>query len=191
MATQSDPQKLAVLEAVLFSTSKPLKIEEIAKISKIRKDQIEPLLKELRKRYVVPESGLRLFDVGGYRLMVKQEFLEKVSSLAKADLSKGLLRVLALIAYHEPIKQCDIVKVIGNRTYEYMKVLENLGFVKSEKKGRTKLLRTTPQFENYFGTKREELKKLVKESGTDNKQIEQQPTQPENSPKTKNTTSLQ
>jgi len=174
MTSQYDPQKLALLEAVLFSTSKPLKIEEIAKISKIRKDQIEPLLKELRKKYASPDSGLRLFDIGGYRLMVKQEFLDKVSSLAKADLSKGLLRVLSLIAYHEPVKQSDIVKVIGNRTYEYMKELEDLGFVKSERKGRTKILRTTPQFETYFGTKKEELKKLAKKA-EENKSQEEQP----------------
>src|SRR3989344_3060706 len=127
----NDSNKLALLEAILFSTSKPLSIEDIAKLSKIRKDQIEPLLKELRKRYAIPECGLRLFDVGGYRLMVKQEFLDKVSTRAKADLSKGLLKVLSLIAYHEPIRQSEIVRVIGNRTYEYMKELQDLGFITS------------------------------------------------------------
>ena len=174
-----DPQKLAVLEAVLFSTGKPLKIEDLAKITKIRKDQIEPLLAVLRKRYTIQESGLRLFDVGGYRLMVKQEFLEKVSSLAKADLSKGLLRILSLIAYHEPVKQSDIVKVIGNRTYEYVKELEDLGFIKSERKGRTKVLRTTSQFETYFGTKREELKRLAQQSQQKIEEKQTQEAQPE------------
>jgi segregation and condensation protein B len=156
---------LAFLEAILFSTNESLTVEEIQKIMKLEKETIMMLLEYLRRRYGSQESGLRLSDLGGYKLTVKQEFAEKVSHLTPhADLSKGLLRVLSLIAYHEPIKQSDIVKVIGNRAYDYVKDLEGRGFVRSERKAKTKLLTTTPQFETYFAMRKEELKKLVENS---------------------------
>lgn len=159
--TKRNIKHIALLEAILFTTNAPLSVDEIKKIMKLEKETIEMLLGFLRKKYDSPDSGLRLSDLGGWKLTVKQEFAEKVSHLTPhADLSRGLLRVLSLIAYHEPVKQSDIVKVVGNRTYDYVKDLESRGFVKSERKGKTKILSTTPQFESYFATRKEELKKL-------------------------------
>ena len=158
------PSKLALLEAVLFTTSEPLTKEELQKSLKIRAEEIEKLLILLRNKYSSDESGIKLSDAGGYRLIVKPDYVEKVSHLTPhADLSRGLLRVLSIIAYHEPISQADIVKVIGNRTYEYVKELETRGLIKTEKKSRTKLLRTTPHFEEYFGAGKEKIKELAKE----------------------------
>ena len=156
--------KLALLEATLFTTDEPLSMEELIKILKIRRESIEKLMNELREKYSKPDSGVSVSEIGGFRLVVKQEFAEKVSHLTPhADLSRGLLRVLAIIAYHEPIKQADIVKVVGNRTYDYVKELEERRLVKCEKKSRTKIIMLTPQFEQYFGVSKDELKEKFKE----------------------------
>lgn len=152
---------LATLEAILFAAPNPLSIEELAKLSKIDEEKVKQLITLLRARYHGPEHGIMLSEAGGYRLMVKHEYLERVVAFTKTDLSKGLLRVLSIIAYHEPVKQSDIVKIIGNRTYEYVKHLEQLNFVKFERKGRTKMLSTTPHFESYFSVNKEELKKAL------------------------------
>lgn len=157
-----DSKKLALLESVLFATNEPLNIEDIRKLTKLRTEAIETLLKILRKRYERPEYGIFLNDTGGYKLSVKQEFSATVSNMAKADMSKGLLRVLSVIACHEPVKQADIVRIIGNRTYDYTKTLQEMGFITFEKKGSTKILKTTSQFEQYFGTRKEEIKNLYK-----------------------------
>jgi len=167
---EREAEKLAMLEAILFATNKPLKIEELLKISKIPKEKIESLLNILKIRYQNPDHGIRLSEIGGYRLVVKSEYIDCTAGLTKADLSRGLLRVLSIIAYHEPVKQADIVKIIGNRTYEYVHKLEQLGFVKSEIRQRTKILSTTPQFEAYFATRKEDLKKALK--GTEQKESE-------------------
>ena len=154
-----DEKKLALLEAVMFTTNDPISIERLSKIIRSNKEKIVEMINALRERYTKEDSGIMISDMGGYRLAVKSEFLMAVADLTPhADLSRGLLRVLAIIAYHEPIKQSDIVKVIGNRTYEYVKDLEQRGLVKVEKKSRTKIIATTPQFEQYFGTKKEQLK---------------------------------
>ncbi|MDI6721903.1 MAG: SMC-Scp complex subunit ScpB, partial [Candidatus Aenigmarchaeota archaeon] len=157
-------------EAILFTTAEPLAIESIQKIMKIRKDAIEKLLHRLEDKYSSPESGIMISNVGGYKLVVKDEFTESVSNLTPhSDLSRGLLRVLSIIAYHEPISQSDIVKVIGNRTYDYIKDLESRNLIKTEKKSRTKVIVTTPLFEQYFGAKKHEIKKEFEESVEDNK----------------------
>ncbi len=155
---------LALLEAILFTTSEPLTFQELKKITGLYKVDLEKALKDLEKRYENPQHGIKLSDIGGYKLVVKSEYMERVSNLTPhADMSRGLLRVLSIIAYHEPVKQSEIVKVIGNRTYDYVKELEERGLVKSEKKVRSKILSTTPKFEEYFETKKEDLKKAKSE----------------------------
>ena len=164
MATQLNPKKLALIEAILFTTTEPLTFEEIQKLTKTRKDELEKIMAALNARYDSEESGIKISDIGGYKLIVKTEYMSNVSTLTPhSDMSRGLLRVLSVIAYHEPIKQADIVKVIGNRTYEYVKELHEKGLIKIEKKSRTRILTTTPKFEEYFGTKKEELKKVMEE----------------------------
>jgi len=157
----TDPQKLAMLEAVLFTTTGPLTFNELQKTLHVRKNELEALLKTLNEKYSKTDSGIHISDIGGFKLVVKPEFAESVAPFTPhADLSRGLLRVLSIVAYHEPIKQSDIVKVVGNRTYEYVKQLAELGFIKIEKKARTKLLSTTLRFAEYFGAKAEEIRKI-------------------------------
>ncbi|HJZ12761.1 MAG TPA: SMC-Scp complex subunit ScpB [Acidobacteriota bacterium] len=154
-------QKLALLEAILFTTTSPLSLEDLQRLVRGRMDELRKMLEELNKRYESPAHGIKLSDIGGYKLIVKSEYMSSVADLTPhADMSRGLLRVLSVIAYHQPIKQSDIVKVIGNRTYEYVHELVERGFVAVEKKARTRLLSTTPRFEEYFETKKEELRKL-------------------------------
>jgi segregation and condensation protein B len=154
---------MALVEAILFATNKPLTLEELSKLSKLEPEKLRQVTSLLHARYQDNKHGIMLSDMGGYRLVVKPEHLERVSSFTKSDLSKGLLRVLSIIAYHESVKQSDIVKIIGNRTYEYVKQLEHLGFIKFERKAKTKILSTTPHFESYFSINKEQLKKALAE----------------------------
>lgn len=165
-----DSAKKALLEAILFTTTRPLTVSDIKKILKIQDSSIENMLEELKKKYSSEDSGITMSQIGGHMLIVKPEYADKVSHLTPhSDLSRGLLRVLSIIAYHEPISQSDIVKVVGNRTYEYTKELRQRGLIKAEKKSRTVLLSTTPQFEEYFGTRKEVIKKIAKDVEEDAK----------------------
>ena len=157
--------KVALLESILFTANEPVLMNDLEKYLKMNREGVESLLNKLRERYASPDSGIKLYDSEGFRLVVKGEYLDRVSHLTPhADLSRGLLRVLSIIAYHEPINQSDIVKVVGNRTYEYVKNLDARGLIKGERKGRTKILKTTPHFEEYFGAKKDEIKKMVEKN---------------------------
>ncbi len=145
--------KKALLEAALFMSFKPLEIKEIAKILKSDEEEALRLLEELKKDLENEERGIYLVRLGDkFKLYVKPEYVRFVRHLTPySDMKKGLLRVLALIAYKGEITQCEIVKVIGNRTYEYVRELEQRGFVKSVREGRTKKLVLTKAFADYFG----------------------------------------
>jgi len=163
MEKQNTETKIALLEAALFMTEKPLHLYELKGILKMKEDEIKILLNKLKERYQKNESGIELSEIGGLRLTVKPEYIDKVSKLTRhADMSRGLLRVLSVITRYEPVTQSDLVKVLGNRVYEYIKELEERGFVKTEKHSRTKKISTTKLFEEYFGAKKEDIKNLAK-----------------------------
>ncbi len=159
----SKSYKIALLEATLFITSKPLSVEEISKITGSKKEVVEELIEELKKKYSSDEHGIMISELGGYKMSVKPEFVTKVRRLTPhSDLSRGLLKVLSIIAYYQPIKQSDIVKVIGNRTYSYTKELEKRGLISSKKISRTKIFSTTKLFEEYFGVDVGHVKEIAK-----------------------------
>ncbi|MBS3051520.1 MAG: SMC-Scp complex subunit ScpB [Candidatus Aenigmarchaeota archaeon] len=68
-------KKIALLEAILFTTTEPLNFEELQKLTRSRKDELEKLLAEMNGRYAEEAHGIRLTDIGGYKLIVKSEFI--------------------------------------------------------------------------------------------------------------------
>ena len=159
MVERNEQEKIALLEAALFMTERPLMIEEVEQILKMKKGSIEPLIAKLEQKYNDQSSGIELSRTGGFRLAIKPVYIQKVSKLTRhSDMSRGLLRILSIIARNEPVTQSDLVKVVGNRVYEYAKELEELGFIRTEKHSRTKRIFITKLFEEYFGVDKEKLK---------------------------------
>ena len=141
------------IEAALFMSNNPMKLEDLAKIVDRKPEDIKPVMNELGMEYEKSDKGIHLLETSaGYQLRVKTEFASLVKNLTPyQDLGRGLLRVLALVAYKQPITQSEIVKVIGNRAYDYIKKLEERGLIKTVKHSRTKALIATKEFAEYFG----------------------------------------
>jgi segregation and condensation protein B len=156
------PKKL--IEAALFMSSKPLAVEELSKLTGIGSlGKIEEKLEELRKEY--EDKGIEIArSPEGWAMQVKSEVLPKVAHLARySDLKDGHKRTLALIAYREPIKQSEVVRMQGNKSYAYIKLLVKKGLVKTEKEGRTKILMLTKEFERYFGEEKQRIREMLEE----------------------------
>jgi len=154
------------VEAALFMTSEVVTIAYLSKMFGVDPAIIEKTVLELKLEYNKPEHGVQVFEAGtGFQMKVKPEYSQKVRPLTPyKDLSRGLLKVLAMVAYQQPITQSNIVKVIGNRAYDYVKKLEQKGLIKTEKKSRTKTLVATKELANYFGLEStEDFKKYSKE----------------------------
>ncbi|MFP4116070.1 MAG: SMC-Scp complex subunit ScpB [Candidatus Aenigmatarchaeota archaeon] len=157
----------ATVEAALFISSGPLTLQELKKVSDASKKEVREALEGLREAFSDDSHGVELFkSLGGYELRVKPEYLGKVSHLTPySDLSRGQLKVLALVAFKGPIKQSNIAKIIGNRAYSYIKDLERKNLIRSEKHKRTKKLEITDEFKSYFGIEeKEELEEKLEEA---------------------------
>ncbi len=152
------------IEAALFLKSKPMNIAELVKLTQIPSREIKEKILELKEKYS-EESGIKLVEANEtYQLIVNPEILQKVRKLAPyKDLSPGLLKALSIIAFKGPVRQSVLVNTIGNRTYEYAHELERRGLISAKKAGRTKILKTTKLFVDYFGKEPEKtnLEKFV------------------------------
>ncbi len=177
--TSSDVQK-NLIESALFMATKPLSLEELMRISGIGSlGYLKETVKSLQKDY--SEKGLEIIQTPeGWQMKVKKEYLPNVASLTQhADLSDGCKKTLALVLYHEPLKQSELVKTQGTKAYVYVKELEKRGLLKAERKGHTKLLKIASEFENYFGDTKEEIKKRLVEA-MENFDIADSKPEPEN-----------
>lgn len=153
-----------VLEAALFMAPGPLQLTELARISGVGSvGALKGLLEELEKEY--SERGIKVISSPrGWEMQIDPNLLPSVAHLAPyTDLSEGCKRTLALIACKEPMKQSELIKVQGNKAYNYIKRITRMGLVKAEKQGRTKLLHLTKEFENYFGEEKEKIKQMLAE----------------------------
>ena len=152
-----------MIEAALFMSNRPVSLQQLCKILGMSEFDVADLVKAYRESLDAEDHGIRILETAtGFQIRVKPEYAPSVRTLTPYhDLSRGLLRVLALVAYKQPITQSDIVKIIGNRTYEYVKDLTGRGLIRAEKSGRTRALITTKEFAEYFGLESpEEARKL-------------------------------
>ncbi len=141
----------------------PLSNEHLAEILKAPPGEIPRMIEELRAEYAT--RGIEILQSpAGWMMHVKTELVEKVAHLSPySDLPDGMLKSLALIVYKHPTTQSYLVKVQGNKVYNYIKKLEERGLIKTRKKGRTKEIFVTQDFENYFGATLGDIKKRVEE----------------------------
>lgn len=156
----------SAIEAALYMSNDPISAEELAKMFKSEVVEVKEILDELKKEFEGAHHGIHLIETAtGYHIRVKPELAPLVRNLTPyQDLGRGLLRVLAMVAYKQPITQSEVVKVMGNRTYEYVKRLEERGLINTVKHSRTKALIATKEFANYFGLENpEDIKKFFKD----------------------------
>jgi len=164
--------KKALLEAALFVSDKALSLERLSKIVGIGTEQeVKQLIAQIQQDLTKGNRGIELVESPeGFEFRVKQEYREKVARLAPlADLSDGIMRTLAIVAVKQPIKQSIIVKYQGNKTYGYVRTLEEKGLINTEKAGRTKMITTSGNFERYFGKSSEEVKSFLESKAKEEK----------------------
>lgn len=152
-----------LIEAALFMSSHPVKLEDLAGICRTSNiDLVRQTLATLKTEYGGRDTGLEIHESDeGYGMRVRESLENKVMHLVpETDIPPRLLKTLALIAYSQPLKQSELVKVRGNKVYRYLKELRERGFIDGKPFGRTKLLSTTQKFRDYF--KVERLKDMMK-----------------------------
>lgn len=152
-----------LIEALIFVSEKPISLEKLSQISGIEKEKIRKIVDELIEFYSKREGGIELVELpSGFEFRIKSEFKEFASKIAPLkELTPGMMKTLGIVIAEGPVKQSTIVRYQGNKAYGYIKALEEKGLVKTEKFGRTKIVKPSNFIEKYFGMSLEEIKKEI------------------------------
>jgi segregation and condensation protein B len=148
------------VEAVLFATSRPVPLRELAELLEAAEEQVASALGELAAACVVEDRGIRLEKVaGGWRYVTRPEFdglLRKFFEVTeRSRLSIAALETLAIVAYRQPITLPEIQDLRGvNSSAVVRTLLEKRLITTAGKKavvGTPFLYRTTREFLVRFG----------------------------------------
>ncbi len=157
-----------LVESVLFSASKPVSISEINQATNLSRNQIKSTLNKLIEEYNVirkNETSMEVIKAGDkYTMQVKKQYVDMSIFISKPEIESKLLKTLTLIAFHQPVKQSNLRRMIGEKVYEHVDELVELKLVHTKKHGSTEMLTTTKLFPEYFGiesTDPEEIKTVL------------------------------
>jgi len=148
-------RNLALIEAALYVAGRPLDLRTLASVLKTRsKNKTLRLAKTLMENYMSRETALEILELEDERfvMQLKTEYTPQVRRLAfRPLLSIGPLKTLSYIAYRQPVTQTQVIDVRGHHAYDHLKQLEDLDLIARERAGRSKVVRTTEFFADYFG----------------------------------------
>ncbi len=150
-----------IVEAVLFSSDAPLKVEEIARADEsLDEDRVEEAIQFLKTEYDEAERAFHVVELAeGYQLLTRPEFasyLERFDTVPRSSrLSGPALETVAIIAYRQPIGRIEIEYIRGVSSSGVIRTLQDRGLVevvgREEGIGRPLLYGTTERFLEHFG----------------------------------------
>ncbi|MBE9028350.1 SMC-Scp complex subunit ScpB [filamentous cyanobacterium LEGE 11480] len=141
------------IEAILYLKAQALTLAEIAELACCDRDDAEEGLLELMADYAHRETALEVIETpNGYSLQLREDFQNLVQNLIPADIGKGALRTLAVIALKGPMIQTDLINLRGSTAYDHVRDLVEKGFVRKRRRsdGRSFWLQVTDKFHQYF-----------------------------------------
>ncbi len=156
----SGAQIRTALEAVLFSSSRPVREKDLADLLEATPAAVAEALQLLGAEAETPERGIRLEKVaGGWRFVTRPEFdglLRKFHEVTeRSRLSLAALETLAIIAYRQPITLPEIQEIRGVNSSSVLKTLFEKKLITTAGKkpvvGTPFFYRTTMDFLMRFG----------------------------------------
>ncbi|MEM3154491.1 MAG: SMC-Scp complex subunit ScpB [Candidatus Woesearchaeota archaeon] len=170
-----DEELKRMVEAILFAAARKLELEEISKLCHRPKEEILAVLTEWKSQLDSSNSPTMLLQDGtAWKLTVREKYVPVIKKVVtKTELPKGILETLAVVAYKAPVLQSKVVKIRTNKAYDHLAQLENSGFITRERHGRSKMVKLTPKFFEYFDIDPSKLKQKFSSAGDVEKAIEE------------------
>ena len=152
----------AIVEVLLFSTTEPLTVKEICRLTEASPHEVQWAITELEKEYAQDGKGIELAELGdGYIFATRADYAAYVQKLLadrkSAPLSYAALETLAIVAYQQPVTRSEIEKIRGvsaDRTVQTLlerQLIREVGRLDSP--GRPIVYGTTQGFMVHFGLK--------------------------------------
>ena len=145
----------ARIESALYSSGRPLSIEELIKASGTESRPktlaiLDSLIKKTKNVFAAIE--IVVLPDGNFVFQLKPEYSSSVRRYAsKPILSRAVQKTLSYIAYSQPISSRQLVEVRGSGVYSQLKELRQLNFIEHQNVGRLRIYSTTQKFQKYFG----------------------------------------
>ena len=159
---QSQAERAAIIEALIFVSDEPLSLKVIAGVLKEDKGVVEESVKALAEEFNARNSGLQLREVaGGWQFATRPEHHEYVRRLLRtrpsAKLTIASLETLAVIAYRQPVTVPEILEIRGVQSPSAIKTLLDKKLIvakgRKEAVGRPMMYGTSKDFLLQFGLK--------------------------------------
>jgi segregation and condensation protein B len=148
-------KEVALVEAALYVTGHPLGLRTLATILGTRsKDKVLKIAQSLAEKYTAYNCALEILEVKGQRfvMQLKAEYAPRARKVSlRPLLTSGPLRTLSYVAYNQPVLQTNVVEARGSHAYRHLKLLEEQNLIVRKGAGKTKVVRTTNYFADYFG----------------------------------------
>lgn len=152
----------ALIEALLFVSSSPVSLNQIAAALEVTISQVEEAIQELDRRLLSTDSPsyIRLQKhQGRFQLTTAPEiatFIEKFLGLETfSRLTQAALETLAVVAYRQPITRPQIEAIRGVNSDSVLRSLLSKGLIqevgRAEAPGRPILYAVTTEFLQHFG----------------------------------------
>lgn len=159
---QSQGERAAVIEALIFVSDEPLSVKAIADVLKEDKQVIGDAVAALAEEFNGRNGGLQLREVaGGWQFATRPEYHEHVRAFLKtrpsAKLTIASLETLAVIAYRQPVTVPEILEIRGVQSPSSIKTLLDKKLIvakgRKETVGRPMMYGTSKEFLLQFGLK--------------------------------------
>jgi len=150
---------LARLEAVLYASGRPVSLTTLCAHLRLKSEsEVSALLGKLSEIYERDGSPLEIKELSERRvvLQLKPDYTRQAKRFSmKSLLTAGPLRTLSYVAYNQPVEQKKVAEARGSQAYRHLRMLDDMGLVSREKRGRATIIRTTSDFADYLGLSRE------------------------------------
>ena len=148
----------AIVEAALFLAGRFMSLQELVMYTGINSISLKEVLRSLEERHNTA-GALRVINKGElFKMDIKGEYAWLTNKLASgsSEFTKAEQETLAIIAYKQPINQSVVVKIRGNKAYDHIRKLIDVGLVKTKRVSHTLELKLDDAFYNYFSIKSKE-----------------------------------
>ena len=159
-------ERLTVLEAALYAAGRPVDLEGLKLVVQTKSEKIiRKLVNELSIRYQTRRSALEVQMLPENRavMRLRDEFDSSVKKFTDRPLlSRGPLRTLSYIAYHQPVEQMKVVEDRGSHVYSHLRLIAEMGLITRKRmNNRGYMIETTRYFSEYFGFGYDPLKSKI------------------------------
>ncbi|MBI4050835.1 MAG: SMC-Scp complex subunit ScpB [Candidatus Doudnabacteria bacterium] len=149
----------SILESILLVASRPVSLNELARVTQKTPDEIREALRELKAEK--DQSGVVILENhGSYLMSTNPENSALVKEFLNAELREKLtdasLETLAIVAYKQPVSRAEIEAIRGVNSQYTLRLLMMRGLIEriqSQKDLRVGLYRTTHEFLQHLGLK--------------------------------------